>query len=378
MSEPITPASGGSQPPRRRSLLPVIGGERDPIPPIQRFEVLLQIAVVALLCLGCWLVLRPFFSAMLFAAVISVTVWPLFAALQRPLRNWPGVAAVLVCAVVVGAILGPVAILALSVGDSLHWLLQLYDGWVAGGGAAPPQWLTRIPLFGPTLEQHWRTLAAEGLQSELVARSVSDPLRRLVVKSGRGVANGLLQAGLAVLVLYLLLIRGQWLGQRLQVLALRLGGALGPALLDTARQTVLSVMLGLVGTATAQAVVAIIGFTIAGVPHPLLLGSATFLLSMVPIGPPLIWGGASLWLMQQGQPGWVVFMIAYGLLCISSIDNLVKPYLISVGTHLPFVLTLLGVLGGLVAFGFIGLFLGPVLLALALNLTTHWLAAIRS
>lgn len=345
---------------------------------INRFELLLQVTVVALLCLGCWLVLRPFFSALLFAAVIAITVWPLFVALQRPLHAWPGLAASLVCAVVVGAIVGPVAILALSVGDSLHWLLQLYDTWAAGTGAAPPQWLARVPLFGPTLQQYWASLAAEGLQSDVLGRNLSEPLRHLVLHSGRGVAGGLLQAALAVLVLYLLLIRGQWLGQRLQALALRLGGTLGPALLGTARQTVLSVMLGLVGTATAQALVAILGFTIAGVPHPLLLGSATFLLSMVPVGPPLIWGGASLWLAQQGQPGWAVFMIVYGLLCISSIDNLVKPYLISVGTHLPFVVTLLGVLGGLVAFGFIGLFLGPVLLALALNLTTHWLAVIRS
>jgi len=366
--------------PAALAILPVrpIEGPLRVQAPVNRFELLLQVAVIALLCIGCWLVLRPFFSAVLFAAVAAVTVWPLFASLLRRLPNWPGLTATLVCAVVVGAIVGPVAVLALSVGDTLHWLLQLYDRWTSGGGPAPPEWLLRIPMIGSSLDQHWKALAADGLQSELLVQNISLPLRGLVLRSGRGVAGGLLQAGLAVLVLFLLLIRGESLGRRLQTLAVRLGGELGPALLNTARQTVLSVMLGLVGTATAQAAVAVLGFTIAGVPHPLLLGSATFLLSMVPIGPPLIWGGASLWLMQDHQPGWAGFMVAYGLLCISSIDNLVKPYLISVGTHLPFVVTLLGVLGGLVAFGFIGLFLGPVLLALALNLTTHWLAAIRS
>jgi predicted PurR-regulated permease PerM len=369
MAKPAAPAIHEVRP---------INGRQRSATPVNRFELLLQVAVIVLLCIGCWLVLRPFFSAVLFAAVVAVTVWPLFASLQRPLPNSPGVAAAAVCVVVVGAIVGPVAVLALSLGDTLHWLLQLYDRWIAGGSPAPPQWLLRIPLIGASLEQHWRALAADGLQSELLMRNISQPLRSLVLQSGRGVASGLLQAGLAVLVLYLLLIRGESLGRRLQALALRLGGELGPTLLNTARQTVLSVMLGLIGTATAQAAVAVLGFTIAGVPHPLLLGSATFLLSMVPIGPPLIWGGASLWLMQHQQAGWAGFMVAYGLLCISSIDNLVKPYLISVGTHLPFVVTLLGVLGGLIAFGFIGLFLGPVLLALALNLTTHWLAATRS
>lgn len=353
----------------------MIGASADPM---NRIEHLLQLAVIVLLCVGCWLVLRPFFTAMLLAAVVAVSIWPPYVVLRRHLQNWPRLAAVLGCLAVIGAIVGPAAILALSIGDTSRWLLQLYDQWVATGGPAPPDWLLRLPVIGSGLHDYWASFVADGLHSNRLGDYLSEPLRRFAVNSGRALAAGLLQAALAVLVLYFLLMRGESLGRRLQILATRLGGELGPSLLLTARQTVASVMFGELGTATAQATVAVLGFAVAGVPHPLLLGSATFLLSMVPIGPPLIWGGAALWLLQRGDAGWAVFMVAYGVLCISSIDNLVKPYLISRGTHLPFVATLLGVLGGLVAFGFVGLFLGPILLALALNLATHWLAAIRS
>jgi len=118
--------------------------------------------------------------------------------------------------------------------------------------------------------------------------------------------------------------------------------------------------------------VALIGFLIAGVPAPLLLGAATFFLSMIPVGPPLIWGGAAWWLYDQGQTGWAIFMLIYGFAIISSVDNLVKPILISRSASLPILLIALGVFGGILAFGFIGIFLGPVILALALTLINNW------
>ena len=111
-----------------------------------------------------------------------------------------------------------------------------------------------------------------------------------------------------------------------------------------------------------------LGFVVAGVPGALVLGTATFFLSMIPVGPPLVWGGATLWLFYQGRPGWAIFMVVWGLLVISSVDNVVKPYLISRTASLPILLIALGVFGGALAFGFVGIFLGPVLLALALAL----------
>jgi predicted PurR-regulated permease PerM len=133
-------------------------------------------------------------------------------------------------------------------------------------------------------------------------------------------------------------------------------------------------MLGIFGTAVAQASVALFGFWLAGAPMPLLLALATFFLSVVPVGPPLVWGGAALWLFNHGEQGWAIFLGFYGLLAISSVDNVIKPILISHSSHLPLLMVVLGVLGGALAFGFIGIFLGPTLLAVGLTLISHWVA----
>jgi predicted PurR-regulated permease PerM len=131
-------------------------------------------------------------------------------------------------------------------------------------------------------------------------------------------------------------------------------------------------MYGLLGTALAQALVAAIGFAIAGVPAVMLLSVLVFVTSVAPIGPPVVWGGAALWLFATGQVGWGIFMLVWGALLISSVDNVVRPMLISRGSSLPFLLTLLGVLGGVIAFGFVGMFIGPTLLAVGYSLVTGW------
>jgi len=127
------------------------------------------------------------------------------------------------------------------------------------------------------------------------------------------------------------------------------------------------------GTALAQAIVAWIGFLIAGVPGSLLWAVLTFFLSIVPVGPPVIWISATVWLASQGSTGWAVFMALWGIIAISGVDNVVKPLLISRGSSLPFILVLLGVLGGVISFGFIGLFIGPTLLAVGYRLLQEWI-----
>jgi len=132
------------------------------------------------------------------------------------------------------------------------------------------------------------------------------------------------------------------------------------------------VMYGIVGTGLAQGLAAVIGLLIAGVPGALMLGFITAVLSIVPAGPPLVWIGATIWLLVQDQLGWAVFMGLWGFFVVSGIDNIVKPLLISRGASLPFVLVLLGVLGGILAFGFVGIFLGPTLLAVGFRFVRRW------
>jgi len=157
--------------------------------------------------------------------------------------------------------------------------------------------------------------------------------------------------------------------------AQRIAGDRGKELASLAAATVRGVVLGLLGTALVQGVVAGIGFWIAGMQAAPLLGLLTFFLSPVPIGPPLVWVPAGLWLIQNGETGWGLFVLLWGTLAVSTIDNIIKPLIISRGVDLPFVLVLLGVLGGAIAFGFIGIFLGPVLLAVGYALLMEWAAS---
>ncbi len=190
-----------------------------------------------------------------------------------------------------------------------------------------------------------------------------------------------LGAGIFELVLSLVLIFFFYRdGLRLQAFA---HGMLQRLIGDTAQQymdiiagTVQRVVNGVIGTAAAQGVLATIGFLIAGVPGPLVLGLLTFVCSLLMV-PPLIWGPAVLWLFYQESYGYGVFMAIWGFFVISGVDNILKPYLISRGGNLPLVVVLLGVLGGLLSFGFIGLFLGPVLLAVVYNLISAWVESSR-
>jgi predicted PurR-regulated permease PerM len=157
----------------------------------------------------------------------------------------------------------------------------------------------------------------------------------------------------------------------------RIAGERGQHLLEVAGNTVRGVVYGILGTALVQAVIAGIGFLIAGVPGAGVLALLTFFLSVVPVGPPLVWLPASLWLFQQGSTGWGVFMLIWGV-GVSSVDNVVKPWIISQGSAMPFLLIFFGVIGGALAFGFIGVFIGPTLLAVGYRLVAEWFASSRT
>jgi predicted PurR-regulated permease PerM len=162
------------------------------------------------------------------------------------------------------------------------------------------------------------------------------------------------------------------MAQRLNAGVGRIAGDRGRHLVHVAVITMRTVVYGILGTAIAQGVLAALGFWLAGVPAAPLLGLATFFLSPVPVGPPLVWAPVGFWLMAHDQLGWGAFILIWGVAVVSTADNVLKPLIISHGSHLPFILVLLGVLGGVIAFGFIGVFLGPTLLAIGYALIHDW------
>ena len=335
---------------------------------------LAQVALVVLLIVGCIAVLLPFIGAVLFAFVIWVCTWSLYAENLLPrLGKRRILGAMLMTALFMLLLLVPTGFLAATLINNVDDFLDLARPYIELGlPQNPPAWLSDLPLFGSEIDAFWHRIASNREELNALLRQMIAPARQMLLALGGILANGLLQLLLALFVMFFLYRDGEALVQTLYVAARKLGGEFGEHMLDKARGTVLGVMLGIIGTAVAQGSVAMIGFLIADVPAAVLLGFATFFLSMVPVGPPLIWGGAAVWLYGEGEIAMAIFLILYGVFVISSIDNVLKPVLMARGSGVPILLIALGVLGGVLVFGFIGIFLGPVLLALGHMLFTRW------
>jgi predicted PurR-regulated permease PerM len=333
-----------------------------------------RITLIALLIIGCVFVLHPFMAAVLFAAVICVFTWPLYQRIWLKLGKRDILAAVTMTLLLLIALILPMAYLAVNLADSAAILLDEAQTVLQNLQPKAPEWVESLPIVGQQLAEAWQRAAVSHEELMKLLNQYSEPMREYMLQAVQLVMGGFLQLILVVFVAFFFYRDGTRLAKNVVAIVRRLGGELGEEMLQLSCNTVKGVMLGIFGTAVAQASVALLGFWLAGAPMPLLLALATFFLSVIPVGPPLVWGGASLWLFNHGDHGWAIFLAFYGLLGISSVDNVVKPILISHSSHLPLLLVVLGVLGGALAFGFIGIFLGPTLLAVGLTLITHWVA----
>lgn len=338
----------------------------------KNIEQLIAISLLVLLLIGSYLVMQPFISALLWAALLCYATWPLFSRLNTRLKNRRNTAAALLCIALTAVVVAPLTVVAFSLAENVTKLNDMLHIVLAQGLPSPPSWVAGLPRVGESINTAW--LAAVNDTASLL-----EPLKRNLPELskwllGRGVAlgNGILQMSLAMFILFFLYRDGEALAQRLNNALMRIGGDHARTLLQLAGSTVKGVVYGILGTAIAQGILAGIGFWMAGVPSALLLGLITFFLSVVPVGPPLVWLPAAAWLYYQGHVGWAIFLVVWGVAVVSSIDNFLKPYLISQGAAMPFVLVLLGVLGGLAAFGFVGVFLGPTLLAVGYSIVRDW------
>jgi predicted PurR-regulated permease PerM len=216
-------------------------------------------------------------------------------------------------------------------------------------------------------------VATLGYMTEL--QKLIGPAADVAMAGGAVLGVTLLQLGLSVFITFFFFRHGRQMASYLRVSAERIAGPRGLHLLTVVTETVKGVVYGLIGTALAQAMLAFIGFWIAGIPQAVLFGFLTFVLSFVPAGPALVWVSVALWLFVQGSMWWGIFVATWGLLVVSSIDNVLRPFLLSQTNSLPMLLGLLGFVGGILAFGFIGVFLGPTLLAVGYSLFLEWHAA---
>ncbi len=203
-------------------------------------------------------------------------------------------------------------------------------------------------------------------------------VEHVMIGVARALADSLLQVILSLAVATMFWTSGDALVAMLHDTLRRLGGPIAERALDVAAGAIRGVAYGVVGTAAIQAVLLAIGLALAGVPGAAMFGFVALLLAISQIGGPLlvlIWGGAAWWLFGQEQQVWGVFMIVWGVF-VSTVDNFIKPWLIGFGIEMPMSLTILGVFGGFIAFGFLGLFIGPTLIAIMFTLLQSWRAAV--
>ena len=336
-----------------------------------RIDLWLRAGFGALILIGCYLVIEPFLTAIILAAILTVVSWPLY---RRALSSTGGsstFAALIMVMVVVITVLIPLSLLCGVLAHQIPEVIEWFRHWVTNGMPLP-EWLTSLPYVGQSINDAFHFGVDPKALGSFIQKSF-DPLSKWILGISVGIGNGLFQLALVAFVAFFFYRDGQTLARRLRLSLNKISGDLAKEYADILINTTRSVVFGVIGTAIGQGLVAAVGFLIAGVPGVVMLSFAVCMLSVVPVGPPLVWGPVALWLFSTGQTGWAVFMVFWGLLAISSVDNFIKPILISRGTTLPLALVFLGVLGGIMTFGMLGLVLGPILLSASIAMFQSWL-----
>ena len=339
-----------------------------------RIEQILGITAAALVVIGCIMVLRPFVSALLWASILCFSTWPLFLKLTRVLQGRKSAAAGLMVLLSTLILVAPFAVVGVNLADNLGIAVDWFHSFKQDGLPHPPGWLLQLPVVGEMADKYWTDLTQNTEKTMDLFKELFLKSQGWLLRNSLNFLEGILQLSLSVLIAFFFYRDGEAVVEKMVVGVKKIAGDDTQHLLSVVGGTIKSVVYGILGTALCQGIVAAIGFKIAGIPSALLLGFATFFLSLIPGGPPFIWVPVTLWLFFNGHPALGVFMLVWGFFVISGVDNLIRPYIISRGTKLSFILIFLGVLGGIIAFGFIGLFIGPTLLAIGQTLVQQFIA----
>ncbi len=338
---------------------------------INNDRLLIQILLLALLGAGLW-VMAPFISALLWGAILAFASWPLMRLLTRALGGRETLAASLLTTAWILIVALPLVWLGFNLADHIRDATAFVRDVQVDGLPDAPAWLGAIPFVGERLVSGWQSLDQQGAALLASLKPYLGQVGNWLLARSAQIGSGILELTLSLVFVFFFYRDGPRLSAFVLRLLNRLVGARADYYLELVAGTVQRVVNGVIGTAAAQGLLALIGFLIAGVPGAIVLGLVTFMLSLIPMGPPLAWIPATGWLMWKGEYGMAVFLGIWGTFVISGVDNVLKPYLISRGGNLPLVIVLLGVFGGLIAFGFIGLFIGPTLLAVGYSLLLDW------
>lgn len=337
--------------------------------------VLAVTVVAALLFLSGW-VLLPFMAAGVWAAMIVVATWPLLIGLQRVLGGSRTLATLVMTLAIVLLLIVPLWLAITAVIDHSHSVSIWIKAMVAQGVPPAPDWVSALPLVGERIAGTWNDLAAHGT-SELFQAYVGPHLAQAgqwVLSQVGGLGGVLISFFLTAALAAVMYAQGEAGADLARRVGERLGGPNGRAAIVLTARAIRSVALGVFVTALVQSLLGTLALGIVGIPYAGFLGAVMLLLCIAQIGPSPVLVPAVIWMFWQGDSmGWSIFLTVASTAVIT-LDNFLRPWLIRRGADLPLLLVLLGVIGGLLTFGLIGIFVGPVVLAVTYTLMVAWLA----
>jgi predicted PurR-regulated permease PerM len=329
--------------------------------------------IVVLLASSLW-ILRPFLGPAIWAAMVVVATWPMMLRLQRHLYGRRSLAVAVMTLLLLLLFLVPLALAVITIVANADHIVE----WarVAAAYRLPetaPAWATGLPMVGSAIAHGWSQAAAIGA-SDLLPRLTpyAGEVTRWFVGEVGSIGYLGLQCLLTVLIAAVMYAAGEPAADLLRRFAVRLGGARAEGIVDLAGGAIRGVALGVGGTAAVQALISGLGLLLAGVPLAGLLTALIFMLCIAQIGPLPVMVPAVIWAFWHGDTGWAVMLIVVSTLVVT-LDNVLRPWLIRMGADLPLLLIFAGVVGGLFAFGLVGIFVGPVVLAVAFTLLQAWI-----
>ena len=325
---------------------------------------------VIILCAASFVIVRPFLAPLLWGVILAIATWPAFTWCRYRLGGRNTLAAALMTVLLALVLLGPLALTGAAMTENVAVLGDRLRAAVQGG-LAPPDFLADVPLIGSRLTERWRELAADGKLSDEARQMLRTAIQWLLGVAA-ALGGGIAQLALSIFCAFFFYRDGEAALQRLTDVLGHVAGDRARHLLAVAYGTLKGVVYGVIGAALAQASLAAFGYWLAGVPAPFLLGLATGFFGIIPGGPAIIWLPAAVWLFRSGETVWGIFIVLWSALLVGNIDNVIRPLFVSRGSALPLLLILIGIVGGAMAFGFVGIFLGPTILAILYSLMREW------
>jgi predicted PurR-regulated permease PerM len=341
-------------------------------PPFDLTHTILAVLFIGILIVSTFWVMRPFLMALIWAAVIVVATWPTFEKLKARLGGRHGLAVAAMAAAILLIIIVPITLAVVTIAGYIGNMSARVDTLSTLSLAAPPDWVSRIPLAGEKIAARWREIGALSAEDRTAAIApYVKPAAQWVMAKAGSIGMTMLNFLLTVIIATILYANGMTVRKGILAFARRLAGHRGEDVVVLAAKAVRGVVLGVVGTALIQAALGGAGVFVTGVPAAALLTAVMLMLCLAQLGPFLVLIPAVIWLYWSGHPvaGTVLLVIS---IVAGTIDNVVRPFLIRKGADLPILLIFSGVIGGLIAFGIVGLFIGPVVLAVTYMLLKEW------